>query len=176
MSEFSHEDFAFAMSHTRVLREPIRRIDTFGATVFEFQILAEPMDGAPPVTVYSGRIEAQKPRIITAAELNELSLEGFGEQADQFREYLESRGELPQALQYGWNIRRSQLNAVEVHEPLVEVEEKLLAEADQKDNPLLAILVGVEEMWEASLVRFAMDLVSSSNATNVFDLKRKGLL
>ncbi len=42
-SEF---DFQYAMENTKVLHEPDRRIDTFGTTQFEFQLVSELMDSA----------------------------------------------------------------------------------------------------------------------------------
>ena len=47
-SEF---DFQYAMENTRVLHEPDRRIDTFGSTQFEFQLVSELMDAANVWTV-----------------------------------------------------------------------------------------------------------------------------
>ena len=35
------DDFQYAMETTRVIHEPDRRIETFGATRFEFEILSD---------------------------------------------------------------------------------------------------------------------------------------
>lgn len=170
------DDIEFALAHSRVLREPIRRIDTFGTTTFRFQLLAEKMDGGMPVVVRSGRLEANRPRILTADHLRELSFDGFGEQARRFREFLERSGEMARLLQYGLTLRKSEVTTEEVHEPLAAVEARVLAEAQRRDDPLLAVLAGVDEVWEVSLLRFALDLVAQSRETNLFDLKRKGMI
>ncbi len=40
----SQDDIHYALETTKVLREPDRRIDTFGETRFEFQLISELMD------------------------------------------------------------------------------------------------------------------------------------
>lgn len=37
-------DIQYALENTQVLHEPDRRIDTFGSTQFEFQLVSELMD------------------------------------------------------------------------------------------------------------------------------------
>ena len=60
----SESDIQYALDMTKVLHEPDRRIDTFGNTQFEFQLVSELMDEVDQVRVRQGRIEAQKPVIL----------------------------------------------------------------------------------------------------------------
>ena len=53
-------DFQYALENTHVLHEPDRRIDTFGTTQFEFQLVSELMDSVSAVRVREGRITEAK--------------------------------------------------------------------------------------------------------------------
>ena len=45
------DDIQYALETTRVLREPDRRIETFGDTRFQFQIISELMDQVGQVRI-----------------------------------------------------------------------------------------------------------------------------
>ena len=59
------DNFQYAMESTTVIHEPDRRIDTFGATRFVFEILSEPMDSVGQVCIRRGEVEAQKPQLLS---------------------------------------------------------------------------------------------------------------
>ena len=63
----SPDDIQYALETTRVLREPDRRIETFGETRFEFQIISELMDQVGQVRIRTGEVEAMRPRILRPA-------------------------------------------------------------------------------------------------------------
>ena len=73
----SPDDIHYALETTKVLREPDRRIDTFGETRFEFQLISELMDRAGEVRIRTGSVEAMRPRILRPSAYNEVQLEGF---------------------------------------------------------------------------------------------------
>ena len=56
-------DISYALEQTQVIYEPDRRIDTFGTTQFQFQLVSELMDTVGAVRVREGVIEADKPMI-----------------------------------------------------------------------------------------------------------------
>ncbi len=65
---YSPDDIQYALETTNVLYEPDRRIDTFGTTRFEFQLLSELMDSVGRVRIRSGEVEAHRPTIIRPEE------------------------------------------------------------------------------------------------------------
>ena len=73
----SPDDVQYALETTKVLREPDRRIDTFGETRFEFQLISELMDSTGEVRIRTGEVEAMRPRILRPAAYREVELEGF---------------------------------------------------------------------------------------------------
>ncbi len=81
-------------------------------------------------------------------------------------------------LKYGFQFRRSEVSERVVHDSFEAVSERIRAEveASQDDEPLSAVLQGIDDAWEVCLLKFTMDLVQGSSAGNLGDLRRRGLL
>ncbi|MBK1833997.1 hypothetical protein [Roseibacillus ishigakijimensis] len=176
MSSHSPDSVQYALETTKVLYEPDRRIDTFGSTRFEFQLISELMDSVGQVRVRTGEFEASQPQIIRPEGYQEIATEGFGENAKKFFDWMEQEGQMPKILQYGFHFKRSDVRSDLVHEPLESVRGRLLDSAREEGRPMLAVLEGVDDAWEICLLRFAMEMITKSQGINLFDFKRKGLL
>ena len=166
----------YALQATRVLWEPDRRIDTFGSTQFAFTILTEPMDGPGSVRIRDGRIEAGSPELLTPDALRQLQFDGFGPNAEAFANWWRQHGPDLAILRYGFHFRKTDINQHEVHEPIDDVRGRLISEARQRSDPMHALLEGVEDAWEVSLLRFSMEMIQKSQGINLFDFRRRGLL
>lgn len=173
---FREDDIQFALESTRILLEPDRRIDTFGTTAFQFSLLTESMDQANLVTVRDGRIEAGSPKIITPDLLKEMRFEGFGEQAERFARWWKEHGPDLAVLRYGFQFKKTDISEHVVHDPIETVRDRVLTAAREANNPMLAVVEGVEDAWEISLLKFSMDMIQKSQGINLFDFKRRGLL
>lgn len=180
----SPDSFQYALENTRVLLRPRRTIQTFGATRFRFQLLTESMDRADEVRLREGTVEAERPQVVTPERCARLLLEGFGERAAEFAETLarrarESGAPPPTALRYGFQIRRGEVSeTLFTDTELDAVAERLVAGADSDagGGGLRAVLAGVEDGWEVSLLKLAIDLVGESTPGNLGDLRGRGLL
>ncbi len=174
----TRDDFQYAMETTRVIHEPDRRIATFGETRFEFQLVSELMDRTGEVRVRSGEMEACKPLLIRPDP--EMEMDGFGDEAREklgkLLEGLRANGTDLAFLQYGFRFRRSHVQEEILKESMEQVTERLLGDVRKSGNPMLAIIEGVDDTWEVSLMKFAMDMIVNSHQINTFDLKRKKLL
>lgn len=159
-----------------MLYEPDHRIDTFGTTRFEFQLISEPMDTVGAVRLRTGEVEANKPMILRPDGYQEIEAEGFGEDAGKLFDWLEEKGAMPRILRYGFQFKRGQVKEELVHEPLEEVRGRLLEVAKKEGRPMQAVLEGVDDAWEICLLRFAMEMIEKSQGINLFDFKRRGLL
>ena len=82
-------DFHYAMENTRVVVSPQRRIETFGSTSFKFLLVSELMDEVNAVRIRGGRIEAERPRIMSPHHFSKLLLEGFGSKARDYADWVE---------------------------------------------------------------------------------------
>ncbi len=173
---YSQHDVAYALEMTRVLHVPDRRIDTFGTTEFQFVLVSELMDHVGQVRVRSGRIEAGRPVILRPDPEPDVTFEGFGDQADAFREWIREHHAGLAFLRYGFSFSKSSVTENVVHEPLETVQDRLVEEAVRSGNPMSAVISGVDDTWEISLLRFSVEMIQKSSGINIFDFKRRGLL
>lgn len=176
MSALSHDDFIYTLEATRVLREPDRRIDTFGSTQFEFHLISELMDSVGEVRVREGRIEAGRPRILRPDGYEDMMFEGFGENADAFREWFRQTGGNLAFLKYGFSFAKTDLSESLVHDSVEAVCDRVIGQVESNGNPLRAVILGIDETWEISLLKFTFDMIQKSLDINIFDFKRRGLL
>jgi hypothetical protein len=176
----SPDNIQYALESTRVLREPDRRIDTFGETRFEFQLISELMDRTGEVRIRTGEIEAMRPRIFKPEPYREIELEGFDSSArarlDALVEKFRSEGRDLAFLQYGFNFRRGQVQEEIIHDSMDAVRDRVMEDIRRTGNPARAVIEGVDDAWEISLIKFTFDMIMRSREINAFDFKRKGLL
>lgn len=172
----SESDIQYALEMTTVLHEPDRRIDTFGNTQFEFQLVSELMDKVNHVRIRNGRIEAEKPVILRPDGMSGFDFEGFGPEAAKFGSWLKEHAHRLAFFQYGFHFRKNDMNEEIVHEPFDEVCGKLVAETRSSGNPMRAVIQGVDDAWEICLLKFTVDMILKSRGINEFDFKRRGLL
>ncbi len=172
----NEDTFQYAMENTRVLLAPQRRIETFGSTSFRFYLLTELMDRVNEVRVRDGTLHAERPQIVAPGHYSRLLLEGFGEEARGFADWLQRHGENPAILKYGMQFRRTDVVEEIVASPLGQVVENVRARVSRSEEPLSAIIQGVDEGWEICLLKFASDLIQQSAGANIGDFRKKGLL
>lgn len=176
----SQDDIQYAMEMTRVLHEPDHRIQTFGETRFEFQLLSEPMDQVGKVRIRTGEVEAMKPRILRPEPYREIELEGFDDNArarlDALVEKFRSEGRNLAFLQYGFQFKRGAIHEELIHDSLESVRERALEDIRRTGNPSRAIIEGVDDTWEISILKFSFEMILRSHEINAFDLMRKGLI
>lgn len=173
---YSDDDISYALETTEVLLEPDRRIDTFGTTVFEFHLISELMDSVNEVRIRRGSVEAARPQIVSPHSIDNLSFEGFGEQAEEFADWLRRQEGTAAFLQYGFNFKQTDVTESVVHDPIEDVRERVVRDVSQGNNPLHAVIQGVDDTWEISLLRFTVEMIQRSHGINLFDFKRRGML
>lgn len=174
---FSEDDIHYAFTVTETLVEPARRLETFGSTNFDFQLISEPMDAVGQVRIREGRVQAERPVLLRPEGMRDLEFEGFDDsQSAAFARWLkESMGKIA-FLQYGFNFKKSDVTESTVHEPLAAVQDRLVNAAQQGNNSSLAVIYGVDDTWEICLLKFTLEMAQKSHGINVFDFKRRGLL
>ncbi len=169
-------DIQYALENTQVLHEPDRRIDTFGSTHFEFQIVTELMDTVGAVRVREGRIEAEKPLILRPELPGDFDFEGFGPEVSAFGDFLKANLHKLAILKYGFKFRKGEITEQIVHESMDDVCGKLLSNIRTSGNPMRAVIQGVDDTWEICLLKFTVEMIEKSQNINLFDFKRRGLL
>jgi hypothetical protein len=170
------DDFQYAMEASKVLHEPARRIDTFGSTRFEFEVLSEPMDSVGSVRVRRGEVQAQKPQLIKPEGFSDIELEGFNPQMIEVIEHLKQNGVDLSFLRYGFQFKRSEVAEEIIHDHMESVKEKALENVRRTGNPSLVVIEAIDDSWEVGVMKFTIDMIMKSSEINRFDFKRRGLM
>ena len=173
---FSEDTVQYAIDNTRVLHAPQRRIATFGQTSFRFFLVTELMDSVHRVRVRDGRLHAERPQIITPDHIHRMLIEGFGEKAEEFVGWLREHAPQLAVLKYGFQFRKTDMSDQVIHSPVGEVVARLREDVERSEDPLSAIIEGVDEGWEICLLKFAADMIQESSDDNLGDFRQRGLL
>lgn len=169
------DDFNYAMENTRVVVSPLQTIETYGQTSFRFRLVTEPMDEAGSVRLRRGMIHAERPRIVAPRHISRMLLEGFGERARKFAGWMEQQQDF-HILRYGFTLRKTDLSEHLFKEPKEEFLLRLEEELKRDDDPMDALIEGVDDAWEVCLMKFTMDLIQRSAGPNMEEWRRRGLL
>jgi hypothetical protein len=173
---FKPHDFHYAMENTRVVAAPQSAIETFGTTRFHFHLVTELLDEVDSVRIRSGTIEAERPRILTAQHFSKVLLEGFGEEAREFAEWMESNAAMAKILRYGFQFRKTNFAEQVVKEPMEAALGRLEDQIQRGDDPFAALIAGVDDAWEVCLLKFTMEMIQRSAGENMAEWKRRGLV
>ncbi len=173
---WSEDNFQYAIANTEVILAPQGKIATFGHTSFRFYLISELMDRVNEVRVRDGRIHAERPQILTADHYSRLLLEGFGEKAERYIEQLREHAQKFAVVRYGFQFRKTDVVEKTVQDSMTSVIEQTKAQVERSQEPLSAVIQGVDDAWEVCLLKFTIDLIEKSAGGNVGDFRRRGLM
>lgn len=168
-------DFWYAVNNTRVVVMPVRRLETFGNTVLNYHMISELMDTVGQVRIREGRIQAYRPQIIVPDHYAAKLLEGFGEEAERYAEWLREHSQELRILQYGFKIRKEELNQHVVSDNLNAVIGRVEESVRAKDDPLAAVIAGVDDPWEVCLLKLMTEVFGRSFPGNIREMERHNL-
>ena len=170
------DDFQYAIENTRVIVAPERQIATFGSTSFRFYLISELMDQVNEIRVRDGRIHAERPQILSPEHYCRLLLEGFGDKAEKYVERLRERTRDMAVLRYGFQFRKTDVVENRIRASMESVIERTRRQVENSDEPLSAVIQGVDDAWEVCLLKFTIDLIERSSGGNLGDFRRRGLV
>ncbi len=173
---WSEDNFQYAIENTEVILAPQGKIETFGHTSFRFYLISELMDQVDEVRVRDGRIHAERPQILTPDHYARLLLEGFGQKAARYVEQLRERAEQFAVLRYGFQFRKTDVVEKTVRASMASVIEQTKALVNRAEEPLSAVIQGVDDAWEVCLLKFTIDLIERSSGGNVREFRHRGLI
>ena len=173
MPETDPFDFWYAVANTAVVVAPERRLETFGATIIDYRLVTEPMDSVGQVRVREGRVQAQRPEIVTPEDFLRTVLEGFDNpESERYLEWLRRhQGDLL-ILKYGFRIRRDAVNEQLLTDSVEAVVERIQKEMKERPSPFGALLVGVDEPWEVCLLKLLVEMVQRSAPGHARELRQ----
>lgn len=172
----TRDDFDYAVENTHVILAPERQIATFGSSSFNFYLISELMDRVDQVRIRNGKIHAERPHILTPEHYCRLLLEGFGEKAERYVEQLREHTRNVAVLRYGFQLHKTDLSEQTLRDSMDAVINRTKRRVESANEPLSAIIQGVDDAWEVCLLKFTIDLVERSSGSNLGDFRKRGLL
>lgn len=168
----------YAVQNTEIIRTPRQHLSTFGVTNIYYYLVTEPAyaeftSGPAETVVREGRVVAQRPQIVTPYYLSHL--EGFSSDARRYFEALVREfGPNSPGIFYAYKNEPKELNIVA--NSLAAVVENISRDIEQRADPLAAIIKGVDEMWDVSILKFIFEMTLKSVTGNLHQMKTRGLL
>ena len=166
-------DFWYAVNNTEVISVPERRLETFGTTMVNYHLVTELMDSVDKVRVREGKLKAFRPEIITPQSIAEMMLEGFGNEARNYADWLHKNAQEMQILKYGFKVQKQEVNDYILSDPLQTVVDRVKNEVAGHGDPMSAVLIGVDRPWEVCLLKLMVELVQHSAAGNIQDIRQQ---
>jgi len=170
------DDFDYAIENTHVIVAPEQQIATFGHTSFKFYLISELMDRVDQVRVRNGKIHAERPQILTPEHYSRLLLEGFGEKAQRYVDQLRERLHNIAVLRYGFQFRKTDVTEETLRDSVDAVINRTRRLVENENQPLSAVIQGVDDAWEVCLLKFTIDMIERSSGGNLGDFRKRGLL
>jgi hypothetical protein len=175
MVEKQSFDFWYAVNNTEIVVMPRQHLETFGATMLHYHLVSELMDSVDQVRVREGRIRANQPHIITPEAYSQTILEGFGDQAEQYVEWLKQHERDVRILQYGYTLRRESYSEHIVTDELQTVVDRVKEDVSGRQDPHAAVVVGVDEPWDVCLVKLFWEVIRKSAVPNLREMEKRRL-
>lgn len=163
------EKIQYAIENTKVVKPPKQSLSTFGSTNIYYYLITQLMERAN--VVREGRVIAAKPRIVTPTYL--INLEGFSGGARRYIEMMAERNPGEPGIFYSYKNEPGDMNIIS--EPAEQILDNIKSRVASLNDPLTAIIQGVEEMWDVSLLKFTYEMTQNSVYNNVYEMQRGGL-
>ena len=166
-----------ALEQTRVVRPPKQHLATFGVTNLRYHLVTEPSYSEferheAEAVVRQGKVIAERPAVVTPAYM--LRLEGFGAEGRRAVELLGQRhGPNRPGLLYTYRNEAGGLNIVGGTPEAVA--QRITDEVDRAGDHLAAVIIGLDDLWDVSLLKFIYEFTAASVLGNMEEIRGRGL-
>ena len=170
-------DLIRAAEQTWVVRYPKQHLATFGTTSLSYYVVTEPIyrEIQPEDTesvVRQGRVVAEKPAIVTPYYA--MNLDGFSDDAySYFRHLSQQFGPNSPGILYQYRNEAEKMDILSG--PPADIAQRISDDLDDKRDDLSVVMVGVDELWDVSLLKFIYEFTSRSAVENAQELRPRGL-
>ena len=173
----SNPDFDrwYAAKSARFLVEPSHRLETFGNTLVNYHLISELPDNPNKVRIREGRLEAHQPLVITP-NFQEMQVEGLGDEARAYLEFLKENEKNLRILQYGYHLKSDNFSEQIVTERLSVVTERVKAAVREANDMFAAVIQCVDDPWDVALVELWLREIRRSADGNIRELQERGKL
>ncbi|MBN2395096.1 MAG: hypothetical protein JXC36_01385, partial [Candidatus Atribacteria bacterium] len=165
------ERIQYAFEHSETLKWPKQLLSSFGSSEIHYHVLTEPVyqefsKNENETVVREGKVSWFRPQLLTPNYI--LRIEGFSEEA---RNALSSLAdEIPDlaSILYRFQFKREVDSMNFVSGKLESVAERIAKDIDQRGDNLSAIIKGVGDLWDISLSKFILDMMTRSASQSQF--------
>ena len=98
-------------------------------------------------------------------------MDGFGEQAKAYLEFLKQHESSLRILQYGYRLSQEAFSEQVVTDTMEAVTARVVAGVLERDEAFSAVIQGVDEPWDVSLIHFFWMHVNASAPVNVREIE-----
>ena len=163
---------------TVVVTMPKQSIASFGTSLITYNMVTRPLYQALEAdkrtdesVLRRGIVKAERPKIVTPHFISRAP--GFGEEAQEFVQEMIRRGQADDpGILYTYSNEPQDMEIVSTRPE--ELADRIGRQIERESRTLEAVILGVDEMWDVSLMKFIFDLTNKSAPTNSTDLMRSG--
>jgi hypothetical protein len=170
----------YAFENSEVLKWPKQLLSSFGSSEVHYHVLTEPVyqeftKGVIETVVREGKVSWYRPQLLTPDYI--LRIEGFSEEARSAFSSLAN--EMPDiaSILYRFQFKREVDSMNFVSGSLESVADKISRDIDKRGDNLSAVIKGVGDLWDISLSKFILDMMTRSARKSQFpELRKRGLI
>ncbi len=170
----------YAFEHSEILKWPKQLLSSLGSSEIHYHVLTEPVyqeftKGETETVVREGKVSWHRPQLLTPGYI--LRIDGFSDEAKNTFSALAN--EMPDlaSILYRFHFKREVDSMNFVSGNLESVAEKISKDIDKKGDNLSAIIKGVGDLWDISLSKFILDMMTRSARQSQFpELRKRGLI
>lgn len=166
-------DFWYAVNKTRIVLLPANPLETFGSTVLKYHHISELMDTVGMVRIREGTMRAHPPEIVTPEAYAKLVLEGFGEEARRYIEWIKENEKNLRILKYGYVLSQQPSNEEIVTGKTEEIAMRVRDRVLGSNASTSAVVIGVDDAWDVSLIKLFVEIVRFSVPHNIKSVELK---
>lgn len=171
MEEKLKEKFEYVWKNTEVLKPAERTLFTFGDTGLPYVLVAKSLLREGDTVVREGEVITKRP-LVLKPYANHPFFEGFGEHEEEMGLFLIQRLAYIPPYKYTHGSKKVYVAS----EPIEAVIAKLRGKLARKEDRLTALVRGIADMWEVSVIKYAAEMMMKSLPSNITELKEKGML
>ena len=171
--EIKPHNFWYAVNNTEIVLMPKNHLETFGITSLHYHMVSELMDSVNRIRVREGIIQSRQPQIITPSCYANEALDGFGEQANRYIDWLRDHAKDLRILEYGYRVQKTEINEHVVNGNVKEILDQVKTGVRAKNDPFTGVILGIDDPWDVCILKFMVDVIRQSMPRNVEDLNRR---
>lgn len=166
-------DFTYAVKHSHIILPVTKHIDSFGHTLINYTLLTEPMDTVGKVRIREGRLQTYPPRLMLPDDFIQQELEGFGKEASRYMDFIREHQKELKILNYSYRLRKEAFSCTDVTDSIETVQDRVKTALEARKDPYSALIIGVEEPWDVSVLQLFVKTVELSVPSNIRDLQNR---